>query len=359
VGQGLLEIENSNGLDHWTKRMSTMSRSAIVTGLGMYVPKKVITNREIEEMLNRPGTDDWLAENVGIRERHIMAEDEVTSDLALHAGKEALDKAGIEPEDVDMIILGTDTPDYLSPATSVVVQYKLGAKNAGTFDVNCACAGLVTALDIGARYVSTDPAIDNALVIGAYGMTKFVDWTDHYTCTIFADGASALVLQGSDEKEGVLASKLIADGSYYDHVGVFVGGTAEPPTIEAIENNRHHLAFRKRFPADTNLQHWPDLTRDCVAKADLTLDDVDWFFFTQINIQTIKAVMQELGVPFDKTHTIMDKWGYTGSSCVGLAMYDAVDQGKLPAPGEGNGEYIALCSSGGGFNMAAAVLRWW
>ena len=336
-----------------------MVRSALITGLGMYVPEKIMTNEEIEQMLERPGIAKWLVENVGVRQRHIMAENEVTSDLALHAGCQALENAGIEAEELDLIILSTDTPDYLSPATSVVVQHKLGAKNAATFDVNCACAGLVTSLDIGARYIRTDSEINRVLVIGAYGMTKFVDWTDHYTCTVFADGAGAMILRSNEDREGFIASKLIADGSFHDHVGVFVGGTAEPPTVEAIQNHRHHLAFRKRFPADTNLQHWPKLTKDCISKANLCIDDIDWFFFTQINIRTIETVMKELGVPFEKTHTIMDKWGYTGSACIALAMYDAIEQGKLPPPGKGNGGYIALCSSGGGFNMAAAVLRWW
>jgi len=270
-----------------------------------------------------------------------------------------LENAGIEADELDMIILSTDTPDYLSPATSVVVQHKLGAKNAGTFDVNCACAGLVTSLDIASRYLGTDSHIEAILVIGAYGMTKFVDWTDHYTCTLFADAAGAMVMQASEEREGFIASKLIADGSFHDHLGVFVGGTAEPPTVEAIQSHRHHLAFRKRFPADTNLQHWPVLTRDCVSKAKLSIEDIDWIFFTQVNLRTIEAVMKELDLPLDKTHNVMDKWGYTGSACIALAMYDAIDQGKLPPPGQGNGENIALCSSGGGFNMAAAVLKWW
>ncbi|MHA2159768.1 MAG: 3-oxoacyl-ACP synthase III family protein, partial [Candidatus Thorarchaeota archaeon] len=231
--------------------------------------------------------------------------------------------------------------------------------NAGTFDVNCACAGLVTSLDIASRYIRTDSDIETVLVIGAYGMTKFVDWTDHYTCTLFADAAGAMVLQASEDKEGFIASKLIADGTFHDHLGIFVGGTAEPPTLEAIKNHRHHLSFRKRFPADTNLQHWPILTRETVAKANLSMEDIDWIFFTQVNLRTIEAVMKELDMPLEKTHNVMDKWGYTGSACITLAMYDAIDQGRLPPPGEGNGEHIVLCSSGGGFNMAAAVLDWW
>ncbi|MHA1575975.1 MAG: 3-oxoacyl-ACP synthase III family protein, partial [Candidatus Thorarchaeota archaeon] len=180
-----------------------MVRSAVIKGLGMYVPEKILTNEEIEKMLNRPGTADWLVKNVGIRQRHVMTEDEVTSDLAVHAGREALENARLEVDELDLIILSTDTPDYISPATSVVVQHKLGANNAGTFDVNCACAGLVTSLDIATRYIRTDSDINSVLVIGAYGMTKFVDWTDHYTCTLFADAAGAMVLQASEEREGL------------------------------------------------------------------------------------------------------------------------------------------------------------
>lgn len=336
-----------------------MSRSAIVTGVGIYVPEKVITNLEIEQMLNRPGTAEWLVRNVGIEKRHVMADDETTSDLGAHAGKEALEKAGISPEELDLIILSSDTPDNLSPATSVVIQDKLAAINAGTFDVNAACAGLVTALDIGARYIKTDTEINHILIIGAYGMTKFVDWTDHYTCTLFADGAGALVLSTSEEREGFLASKLTADGSFHDHLGIFVGGTADPPTVEAIESHRHHVTFRKRFPPETNLKNWPKITRDCLRKAGYTPEDVDWFFFTQVNLRTIEAVMMELGAPMEKTHTVMHKWGYTGSACVPLCMYDAINKGKLPPPGQGNDELIALCTSGGGANFAAAALKWW
>ncbi|MHA1971719.1 MAG: 3-oxoacyl-ACP synthase III family protein [Candidatus Hodarchaeales archaeon] len=334
-----------------------MKRSAIITGVGMYVPKKVITNEELEQMLDRPGTADWLVKNVGIRERRVMAKDENTSDLATYAAREALENAGLNAKDLDLIILSTDTPDCLSPATSVIVQHKLGAINAGTFDVNAACAGLVTALDIGSRYIETDPQINNVMVIGAYGMTRFVDWTDHYTCTLFSDGAGALLLSASENKEGFLASQLSADGSFYDHLGIFVGGTAEP----CFGNNcgKQFVQFRKRFPPETNLKNWPIVTRKALAKINMTPEECDWFFFTQVNERTIRMVMEELGVPLSKTHTVMHKWGYTGSACVPLVIYDAIKKEKLPPPGQGNGEVIALCTSGGGANFSAGILKWW
>lgn len=334
-----------------------MSRSAIIIGVGMYVPEKIVTNEELEQTLKRPGTADWLVKNVGIKQRHIIAEDENTSDLAVQASKEALLKAGLDAKDLDLIILSTDTPDFLSPATSVAVSYKLGAINAGTFDVNAACAGLVTALDIGARYIQTDPSITHVLVIGAYGMTRFVDWSNHYTCTLFSDGAGAIILSASEEKRGFLASKLNADGSYYDHLGIFVGGTQEPCLPENC--GKQFVEFRKRFPPETNMKNWPIVTKQALKKANLTPADCDWFFFTQVNNSTIKAVMKTLGAPIEKTHTVMHKWGYTGSACVPLVIYDAIAKGKLPPPGQGNGEIIALCTSGGGANYSAAVLQWW
>jgi 3-oxoacyl-[acyl-carrier-protein] synthase-3 len=323
----------------------------------MYVPTKVVTNEELERTLNRPGTADWLVKNVGIKERRLMAEEENTSDLATKAGREVLEKANLTAKDIDLIILSTDTPDFLSPATSVAIAHKLGATNAGTFDVNAACAGLVTALDIGARYIETDSSINHVLVIGAYGMTRFVDWTNHYTCTLFSDGAGAIILSASEKKEGFLSSKLNADGSYFDHLGIFVGGTAEPCKEENC--GKQFVEFRKRFPPETNLKNWPIVTKQALKKVNLTPDDCDWFFFTQVNISTIKAVMDALGAPFEKTHTVMHKWGYTGSACVPLVIYDAIAKGKLPPPGQGNGEIIALCTSGGGANFSAAVFQWW
>ena len=173
---------------------------AQIMSTGRYVPEKVLPNRYFDELFPERDIDGWLRKNVGIEQRHVMAEDETTSDLSLHAARQALARAQLEPDALDLIIVATDTPDYISPATATVLQAKLGAENAGTFDINTACAGWVTALDTAARYLMTDPALNHILVVGAYGMSRFVDYTDHKTCTLFADGAGAPVISLFDLK---------------------------------------------------------------------------------------------------------------------------------------------------------------
>ncbi len=336
-----------------------MKSLAKITGIGICVPKKLITNQDIEKILNRPGTGDWLVKNVGIKNRYIMSDDESTSDLAIQASKQALEKAQLTPELIDMIILSTDTPDYLSPATSTIIQHKLGAKRAGTFDINCACAGFVTALVTGYKYLQTEDEMNTILVIGAYGMSKFVNWQDHYTATLFADGAGALILQKNDSKIGLLASKMIADGQYYDYLGIYRGGTKYPINNNSVENQKQYVAFQKRFPSELNVETWPKLIQDVLKKAHLKANDIDFYFFTQLNLRTIEQVMQAIQQPMSKTHVIMDKWGYTGSACIPMAMYDAIELQKIPKPGSGKGERILLCSSGGGYNMAACIFTWW
>ncbi len=329
-----------------------MARTAQILSTGRYIPERVITNDELNEMLGE-NVGDWLIENVGIRERHVMADDETTSDMAVAAARPALERAGIAPQEVDLIIVATDTPDYISPATASVVQAKLGAVNAGTYDINCACAAWVTGVDMAARYIATDPAYRFILVIGAYGMTKFVDWTDKYTCTLFADGAAAVVV-GAGSEPGFLAGKLMADGQYHDALGIYTGGTYRPATPEVVrELGKPRVQFVRKFPATFNSDNWPPLVRAVVGKAGLTLDEIDFFLFTQLNLRTIEFVMENLGQPMSKTHWIMDKWGYLGSACIPAALDDAFEQGKGPRPGS----YIVLCATGGGMAMAATVWR--
>lgn len=330
-----------------------MTRYAQIVSTGRYIPEKVLTNDELDEMLGE-SVGDWLVENVGIRERHIMAEDEATSDMIVAASLQAMERAGLEASKLDLIIVATDTPDYLSPATASVVQAKLEAPQAGTFDLNCACAAWVTALDTAARYIATDDEYDYILVAGGYGMTKFIDWTDKYTCTLFADGAAVAILQAGD-KPGYIASKLKAAGEYHDALGIYTGGTYRPATLATVEEfGKPKVQFVRKFPATFNSDNWPPLVRATVAKANLTLDEVDFFVFTQLNIRTIEFMMDNLKQPMSKTHTIMDKWGYLGSACIPAALDDALVQGVGPKPGDN----VVLCASGGGLAMAVSVWCW-
>ncbi|MCA9625753.1 MAG: ketoacyl-ACP synthase III, partial [Myxococcales bacterium] len=180
-----------------------MTRFAAITGTGRYVPACAVSNAEIGALVGED-VNDWLVKNVGIHHRHFMADDERTSDLAIAAGRQALGRAGIAAAELDRVIVATDTPDYLSPATAAVVQHGLGARRAGAFDVNAACAGWVTALDLGARTIEADAGVQHVLVVGAYGMSRYLDWTDKRTATLFADGAGAVVLSASEEP-GLLA----------------------------------------------------------------------------------------------------------------------------------------------------------
>ncbi len=324
-----------------------MQRYAHIAGTGRYVPEKVLTNAQLDAMLGEP-VGEWLVQNVGIRERHLIGDDEVTSDLAVNAARPALARAGVAPGDLDMIILATDTPDYVSPGTASVVQHKLGAPGAATFDINNACSAWVTGLDIASRYIATDPDYNHILVVGAYAMTRYVDWTDKRTCTLFADGGGAVVLSAGDAP-GFLGAKIIADGSYHDYMGVFVGGTLAP-----CRGDDQYLRIQKRFPPDTNHKHWPPLVRSLMAKLGRPVEAIDKIYFTQLNLRTIEHVMGALGLPLARTHWIMDKWGYTGSACMPMALDDATEQGKGPEPGE----LVVFCSSGAGFTMAAAAFIW-
>lgn len=330
-----------------------MARYAQIAATGRYIPEKVLTNADLDRMLGQ-NVGDWLVANVGIHERHIMAEGETTSDMLAAAARQALARGGVDAAAVNLIIVATDTPDYLSPATASVVQHKLGAVNAGTYDVNCACAAWVTGLDMAARYIATDSDYEFVLVLGGYGMSKFIDWTDKYTATLFADGAGAALLRAGGEP-GFLSGKLTAVGAYHDALGIYTGGTFRPATPEVIaEQGKPRVQFVRKFPATFNSDHWPPLVREAVRKAGLTLDDIDFFLFTQLNLRTIEFVMENLGQPMRKTHTIMDKWGYLGSACIPAALDDALEQGKGPKPGD----HVVFCATGGGMAMAASVWRW-
>ncbi len=328
-------------------------RDAKIIGTGVYVPERIVSNAELSQNLSED-IDDFVTNIIGIKERHIAAADESTADLATAATENALRSAGVVATDLDLILLATDTPEYISPATSVVVQQRLGAMNAGTFDINCACAGFVTTLDTAFKYIIADASYKNVLVIGCYAMSKFMDWKDKKTSTIFADGAGAVVLRAVEGEQHFLASKLVADGNYHDFMGIFAGGTRQPITAEVLaENNTNRLRFAKKYPPEVNIEGWPKIVNDVIAKARLALADIDIFLWTQVNLSTIKVVMKEMQIPEEKTHTIMQKWGYTGSACIPMVFHDALETGKIK-----RGDRIVMCASGGGLNMACLAMKY-
>jgi len=325
-------------------------RFAKIFGAGMYLPEKVVTN---EELSKKMGFDvsQYLS---GIALRHISAENESTSDMAVKAAQDALKNVNMKPEDLDLIILATDTPDIVTPPTSPIIQSKLGAVNAGAFDVNAACTDAVIGMTIASQYIMLDPDINNALVVAAYGMTKWLDWDNKILAPMFGDGASAVILTKSDEP-GYLASTLFTDGSYWDSYGVYVG-TKFPITKEMVEKKEHLLRFHPNFhkyPPDVNYSRWPELVKKVVHKAGYEVKDLDMVLFTQVRLIDIQESMKRLELPLEKTHWIMDKFGYTGSACVFMALYDALKQGKIKKD-----NLVAFCTSGAGMAMSSSLFRW-
>jgi 3-oxoacyl-[acyl-carrier-protein] synthase-3 len=329
----------------------TMRRATII-GTGMYAPERVVTNAEFNIMYNTD-VDSFLRSNRNINERRYMAEDQATSDLVVAAAAEALKNAGIAADELDLIIVSTDTPDYISPSTAAVVQYKLHATNAGAFDLNTACAGFVTALDVAGKYIASDEQYRHILVAGGYGMSKFLDFSDYKIATLFADGAGAVIVKATTTELGIITSKLIADGQYHDYMGIYAGGTFMPITKEVLDRKDNLLRFAKKIPLETNATFWPRLVNELLVRMGKTPKDVDRYFFTQININSINETLDTLGVPHEKSHNVMDRFGYTGSACIPMAIADAARQHKLKM-----GELVMMVGSGGGMAMASLALNW-
>lgn len=328
-------------------------RNAVILSSGAYAPDRVLPNSYFNDLLGED-VDTWLRENVEIYERRWCGPDESTIDLCEHAARQALDRAGLRADQLDLIIIATDTPEYVSPSTASVLQDRIGAGNAGTFDVNTACAGFVTALDIASKYILSDEQYRYILVIGAYAMSKYLNMTDKKTVTLFADGAGAVVLaaEESDQKRGVLASKLISKGQYCEWMGIYGGGTRFPLSEQVLADKTHLLQFVKRFPKELNPEIWSAMTRSLCERIGVSPDDIDHFFITQINVNSLRETMDLLEQPHAKAHATMHYLGYTGSACIPMAFNVVVEQGKVKP-----GELGFFIGSGGGLAFAAAAVR--
>jgi 3-oxoacyl-[acyl-carrier-protein] synthase-3 len=327
-------------------------RFARIVATGSYLPEREVPNSELAARM--PASAEYIGKmeaSTGIVRRFWAPEDWAASDLAVLACRQALERAGRKPEEVDLIVLGTDSPDFLTPATSVVVQHKLGAKGAGTFDVGCACASFPTGFAAAAGMMAVNPSLKTVLVVGVYLMHKLADPGDP-TLFFYGDGAGAAVLEPSSEP-GFISSALRADGAYHKFWGIYSGATAEPASEESLRAGRTNVRFIERYPPEVNHQGWPRVVRSLAENGGFAVADIDFLIFTQVRKPSIELVMADLGLPMDRTHTIMEKWGYTGSACVPMALHDALLEGKIR-----KGDLVVLVGSGVGYNQAGVALRW-
>ena len=328
-----------------------MPRYATIVATGRYIPEIEVSNDALRERFaHLPDFVDTMEESTAITTRWWAPEDWCTSDIALPAAQQALEKAGRRPEDVDLIILGTDSPDYTTPATSVVLQHKLGAVNAGTFDVGCACASFPTGAAIASGLIAANPALKTVLVVGVYNMHKLAAPEDPMIF-FYGDGAGAAVLEPADEP-GFVSSAMRADGSYHGHWGIYAGATFEPASEEAVREGRTAVRMMERYPPEVNHEGWPIVVRALAENGDFEVADIDLAIFTQVRKPSIELVMEDLGLPIERAHTVMEKWGYAGSACVPMALDDAIEVGKVSS-----GDLVVLVGSGVGYNQAGAAFR--
>jgi 3-oxoacyl-[acyl-carrier-protein] synthase-3 len=325
---------------------------ANIVSTGSYLPKIEVSNDALRERFNASAPEfvDKMEAASGIRTRWYAPAEWSASDLALRAATQALERAGKKPEDIDLIILGTDSPDYITPATSVVLQAKLGAKNAGTFDVACACASFPTSISNAAGLMATNRTLKTVLVVAVYLMHKLADEDDPMVF-FYGDGAGAAVLERSNEP-GFISAAFQADGSYAKNWLIQAGGTVEPATELAAREGRTLVKMVERYPPEINNEGWPRLVRKVAENGGFAIEDIDFIVFTQVRKPTIELVMENLGLPMEKTHMVMERWGYTGSACIPMALHDAIEEKKIKP-----GDLVVLVGSGVGYNQAAAAFR--
>jgi 3-oxoacyl-[acyl-carrier-protein] synthase-3 len=331
--------------------------SAHITGTGLYSPPQIETIEDLNNFYGQPIKDSF-ANKIGILQRHITGDSESTVDMAAKAGEKAIADAGIGAEDLGLVVIATDTPEYLSPPGACVVQGRLGAVNAGAYDINGACSGFVAALDAMCRIVMSG-GHKHILLIGVYNMTKYVDRANSALVPLFGDGAGAVVISRNGENAdsrsgGFVGSKLYADGTQYDLMGIYAGGTKYPLTPERIANKEYMLQSLKPLPADRNIKLWPPIITELMENHGLKTTDIDFIICTQINRWIIESVMPILGLPMERTICIMGEYGYTGSACIPMAL----DTARKTLGKPKKGDNVVFIASGVGLAVASTLFKW-
>ena len=318
-----------------------------IVGTGSYLPEKVLTNADLEKMVDT--NDEWIVSRSGIRERHIAAEGETTGDLAFHAATRALEAAGLAGSDVELIVLGTTTPDLIFPSTACLLQHRLGANGCPAFDVNAACSGFIYALSVADQFIRSG-MVKNALVVGAETLSRMVDWTDRGTCVLFGDGAGAVVLQ-ADAEAGVISTHLHADGGkkdlLYNPAGVSVGFDTSLPNAGVKVLMAGSDVFKYAVKA------LDSVVDETLAANGLDKTDLDWLIQHQANLRIIEATAKRLQMPMDRVIVTVDRTGNTSAGSVPLALDEAVRSGRVQ-----RGQLLLLEAFGGGFTWGSALIRY-
>ncbi len=321
-----------------------------IVGTGSYVPEKVLTNADLEKMVDT--SDEWIRTRTGIRERHIADEKTATSDLAVEAAKRALQQANLKGEDVELTIVATITPDMFFPSTACFVQDRIGAKGHAAFDVSAACSGFVYALACAKHFVANG-VFKNALVIGAETLSKFTDWKDRSTCVLLADGAGAVVLKPVETGRGILGFSMGADGSSGHLLYLPGGGSRNPASFETVKEGLHYIKMKGNELFKIAVRVLVEAALEALNECNLSAADVDLFIPHQANIRIIDAAVKRLGIPEDKVHINVDHFGNTSAASIPIALDEANRMEKLK-----KGNIVVLDAFGGGLTWGACVLEW-
>lgn len=327
-----------------------MKRYAHVVGWGKYVPEKVLTNVDLSQMVDT--SDEWIRARTGIQERRIASEEETTASMSVAAARETLRVADADPAKIDLIIVGTITPEHLFPSTACLVQDALDARRAAAFDLSAGCSSFIYALSMASRAIESG-ACELALVIGAETLSRFVDWTDRRTCVLFGDGAGAVLLQASERSGGILSSVLGADGSGAELLILPGGGSRFPPTPESVTNGMHYLHMDGRRVYRFATRIMARATKQALEMAGLSLQDLSLLIPHQANQRIIDSAVKGLRLEDGKVFVNLDRYGNTSSASVPIALCEAVEAGRVK-----RGDTLVLVGFGAGLTWAAATVRW-
>jgi 3-oxoacyl-[acyl-carrier-protein] synthase III len=328
----------------------TFKAKASIIGMGYYTPPQVMTNADMEKLVDT--TDEWITTRTGIKERHVAPAGVAASDLGKEAALKALKQAQIKPEDIDLIILASISPDMVFPSTACVVQHKIGAINAACFDINAACSGFPYALTIAAQFIETG-FYKNVLVVAAEALTHLVDWQDRSTCVLFGDGAGAAVVTKSQDGHGLLASYLGADGSYVDLLKMPAGGSLLPATHETVEQRLHFLKMAGADVFKVAVRTMEKAAREVLKTLNLSVDDVDCLIPHQANLRIITAVYERLGLPAEKVFLNVHRYGNMSAASTCVALIEAIEAGIVKKD-----SLVVIAAFGAGFTWGASVIRW-